>query len=255
MPGSYDPRIRVAGAGLPLVLVSGMDGTGQLFYTQVPRLASTFRVATYALRDSATDMDTLVRDLDDVIREVSVDGTPVVLVGESFGGALSMSYALTHPERVARLVVLNSFPAFLPQVRLHLAHGALRVLPWGAMTLVRRLTAFRMHSAHTTREELQRFLQLMQATTRDGYVNRLRVLMHYDVREMLVNLRIPTLFLASDQDHLVPAVAQARFMSARVPGASMRVLEGHGHICLLAPDLDLSQLLRDWHPDLSLKVV
>jgi 3-oxoadipate enol-lactonase len=243
---SYDPRISVAGAGRPIVLVSGMDGTGQLFYTQVPRLATSFRVATYWLRDSATDMATLVADLKVVLDTVWPGGEPVILLGESFGGALSMSFALAHPERVAALVVLNSFPAFLPQIRLHLARAALQLVPWGMMAIVRRATAFRMHSRHTTKEEMQRFLQLMRATTREGYLNRLSALMHYDVREQLSRLRVPTLFLAADRDHLVPSVEQARFMAARVPGASMRVLEGHGHICLLAPDLDISEILGEW---------
>lgn len=246
MPGAYDPRISTAGTGRPLVLVSGMDGTGQLFYTQVPRLASAFSVTTYALRDSATEMGTLVADLRSVIQAVAPDDQPVVLVGESFGGALSMSLALAHPERVAALVILNSFPAFLPQLRLHLGHAALQVIPWGTMSLVRRLTAFRMHSAHTTPEELERFMVLMRATTREGYLNRLKVLMHYDVREALPRLRMPTLLLASDQDHLVPSVAQARFMASRIPAATIRVLEGHGHICLLAPDLDLASILAGW---------
>jgi len=30
----------------------------------------------------------------------------------------------------------------------------------------------------------------------------------------------------------------------------MRVLDGHGHICLLAPDLDLLAIVREWRPDL-----
>lgn len=248
MSGSYDPRVRISGTGRPLILVSGLDGTGQLFYTQVPRLARSFRVATYSLRDSATDMATLVADLHAVVDAVAPGGEPAILLGESFGGALSLSFALAHPERVAALVVLNSFAAFLPRIRLRLGRVALSAVPWGAMALVRRMTAFRMHSRHTTTDELERFQQLMRATTREGYLNRLAVLMRYDVREQLVTLRVPTLFLAADRDHLVPAVEQARYMVARVPGASMRVLEGHGHICLLAPDLDVAEILEGWTP-------
>jgi pimeloyl-ACP methyl ester carboxylesterase len=86
----------------------------------------------------------------------------------------------------------------------------------------------------------------MRLTTREGYVNRLRILMRYDVRDRLSQLAMPTLFLASDRDHLVPSVEQARFMSSRVPGSTLRVLEGHGHICLIAPGVDLDQLLREW---------
>src|SRR6185503_12115689 len=98
--------------GQPLVFVPGMDGTGRLFYRQTPLLTGRFRVATYALRDDARDMSTLVEDLHKVIGLVAPHGQKVTLVGESFGGALAMSYALAHPERVARLVVLNSFPRY-----------------------------------------------------------------------------------------------------------------------------------------------
>jgi pimeloyl-ACP methyl ester carboxylesterase len=151
---------------------------------------------------------------------------------------------------VAALAVLNSFAVFLPLIRLQLGRAALKVLPWGAMAMVRRVTASRMHSRHTTRTELRRFMDVMRATTKEGYVNRLSVLMRYDVRDELARLRVPTLFLAADEDHLVPAVEQARFMTARVHGATMRVLDGHGHICLLAPDLDISDILGEWRQDL-----
>jgi hypothetical protein len=31
-----------------------------------------------------------------------------------------------------------------------------------------------------------------------------------------------------------------------VPAATMRVLQGHGHICLIAPNLDLGAILEEW---------
>ena len=35
-------------------------------------------------------------------------------------------------------------------------------------------------------------------------------------------------------------------MAARVPSSVMRILEGHGHICLIAPGLNLAQILHEW---------
>lgn len=243
---AYDPNLAIYGAGTALVLVPGMDGTGELFYRQIPSLGEGHRVITYRLRDEATRMRTLVDDLAGVVRVASPSGLPATVVGESFGGTLALSLALRRPELVGELVVLNSFPRFTPQLRLRLAIGGLQLLPWGAMGLVRRATAFRLHSRHTHRREIHRFLELSESITKAGYINRLRILREYDVRGRLAEIRAPTLFLASDRDHLVPAVAQARYMAARVPRASLRVLEGHGHICLIAPDLELSELLEDW---------
>jgi pimeloyl-ACP methyl ester carboxylesterase len=247
---AYDRDLVLTGDGPPLVLVPGMDGTGRLFYRQVPLLAQRYRVATYRLREDAPGMEALVDDLCGVIGAASPAGTPAVVVGESFGGAVALSAALARPDRIAALVVLNSFPYFAPRRRLELAIFALRAFPfpWQAMSLVRRLTAFRLHSKHTHRAEIRRFLELTAGTTRAGYLARLRVLHSYDVRDRLSEIRLPTLFLASELDHLVPSVAQARGMAARVPGAAVRVLSGHGHICLIAPDIDLSQILEQWGP-------
>jgi pimeloyl-ACP methyl ester carboxylesterase len=246
MSEKYDPCVSVQGEGDGVVLVPGMDGTGRLFYKQTPLLARSFKVATYALRDSATSMETLVADLSKVIETVAPAERQAIVVGESFGGALALSLALAQPARVRALVILNSFPYFSPQFRLRLAIHGLGVMPWGAMGLIRRLTAFRLHSRHTHRQEVRRFMELTSATTRDGYLNRLRVLTTYDVRDRLPELSCPTLFLAAERDHLVPSIAQAQYMAARVPGAVSRVLAGHGHICLIAPDIDLAQILNEW---------
>ena len=245
MIDQYDPSLSIVGTGQPVILVPGMDGTGLLFYRQVPLLARSYRVITYALRETAATMDVLVSDLARIIDTVEPIARRAIIVGESFGGALALSFALAKPEQVSRLVILNSFPYFSPQRRLRLAAVGLGALPWGAMGLVRRLTAFRLHSPHTHRQEIDRFMELTARASRGGYINRLKLLMQYDVRHRLHELRAPTLFLAADRDHLVPSVAQARYMAARVPGSMLRVLEGHGHICLIAPDIDLEALLNE----------
>ena len=242
----YDWRLSVGGTGEALVLVPGMDGTGQLFYRQTPSLSASFRTATYALRSNARTMDTLVDDLAHVVDTVAPETRRAVIIGESFGGALAMSFALARPEQVSALVVLNSFPYFAPQFRLRLARYGLALLPWGAMPLIRRATAFRLHSAHTQREEISRFMELTASADREGYVNRLQVLMAYDIRDRLHDLQPAALFLAAEQDHLVPSVQQAQLMVSRVPHGTLRVLHGHGHICLIAPEIDLAEIVTAW---------
>ncbi len=226
------------------MLVPGIDGTGLLFYRQVPLLEPRYAVTTTRLRDDARAMDELVADLHQSIG-AATDG-PVTLLGESFGGALALSYALAHPERVGRLVILNSFAHFGSPARLWLGYHLLRATPWGMMRLVRQLNGRRMHSPGTDPEEIRRFLELMRNTTREGYLSRLRILRDYDLREQLAALQMPVLYLAADRDVLVPSVDQARLMTALTPRASLRVLEGHGHSCLIAPGLDLSAILDEW---------
>ena len=92
-----DPRVSVQGSGETVVLVPGLDGTGQLFYRQTPLLARSYRVATYELRDQARSMETLVSDLAQVIAEVVPHDQRAVVLGESFGGPVALSFALANP--------------------------------------------------------------------------------------------------------------------------------------------------------------
>ena len=114
------------------------------------------------------------------------------------------------------------------------------------MRLIRQLNGRRMHSPGTDRDEIGRFHELMRQTTREGYLSRLHILRDYDIREQLHAITAPVLYLAADRDVLLPAVEQARLMTSLTPHARMRVLEGHGHSCLIAPGLDLSVILDEW---------
>jgi pimeloyl-ACP methyl ester carboxylesterase len=242
----YDPCVTIEGAGPTIVLVPGMNGSGRLFYQQVPRLRERYRVVTYSLRDDAPTLEALADDLHQIVKQIVSPGELITLLGESFGGAVALTFALAYPEQVGALVILNSFPHFAPKIRLILASVGLRMLPWGVMGLIRHATAWRLHSRHTHRSEVKRFIELTTDATRTGYLNRLRLLRRYDVRDALPRLRPPVLFLAAEQDHLVPAVAQATIMAARVPRGTVQILDGHGHICLIAPDLDLAAIIEQW---------
>lgn len=224
----------------------GIDGTGKLFYRQLPALERDFSVTATRLRDDAATMEDLVADLHREVTRVAGDAGRVTLLGESFGGALTLSYAIAHPDRIERLVILNSFAHFGSQARLWLGYHLMRATPWGMMRMVRQLNARRMHSPHTDPEEIRRFLELMRETTRQGYLSRLRMLRDYDIRPHLPSITAPVLYLAADRDTLIPSVEQARLMCELTPSATMRVLEGHGHSCLIAPDMDLAVILQEW---------
>jgi pimeloyl-ACP methyl ester carboxylesterase len=229
------------------VLVPGLDGTALLFYRQAPILSRRFHVETHPLPDDEScTMETLVAGLKETVDRIAMGEKRVFLCGESFGGALSLSFALRHPERLAGLVILNSFPYIRQRVRIRLGPPLLKLMPWGAMPAVRRFTESRLHSSHTRREDVDEFHRRTRSIGRRGYIRRLEILREYDIRSELHRIEVPTLFLAADQDHLVPSVAEARFMAARMPRATVRILEGYGHVCMIHHDFDLLEHVDPW---------
>src|SRR5258705_8482197 len=71
MTDVYEPQLSMHGRGDAIVLVPGINGSGELFYRQIPLLARSYRVATYSLRDNAGSLDTLADDLARVVDAAS----------------------------------------------------------------------------------------------------------------------------------------------------------------------------------------
>ncbi|MFT7648325.1 MAG: pimeloyl-ACP methyl ester carboxylesterase [Candidatus Poriferisodalaceae bacterium] len=169
-----------------------------------------------------------------------------MLLGESFGGALSLSTAIAHPELVDGLVLLNSFPWLHKRWQLSIAPWLLRLVPWAAMPFFRRITESHVDSAHTDTADLVEFHERSRHIGQLGYRRRIEILRTYDVREQLAEMKVPTLLLAGDADRLLPATRWARFMHERMPISEMHTLEGHGHVRLIAHDLDINALVAPW---------
>jgi pimeloyl-ACP methyl ester carboxylesterase len=240
------PATARAGA---IVLVPGLDGTALLFYRQAPLLSRRFQVETFPFPDdSSCTMESLVAALKERVDRIALERGEdrILLFGESFGGALSLSFALRHPERLAGLVILNSFPYLRQRLRLRFGPPLLKLLPSRAMPHLRRFTGRHLHGARTRREDIEEFHRRTRSIGWHGYIRRLEILRSYDLREDLHRIAVPTLFLAADCDRLVPAVDDARFMAARMPDAAVRVLEGFGHVCMISADFDLLEHVEEW---------
>lgn len=231
-----------------IVLVPGLDGTALLFYRQIPLLSKHFHVVTFPLSDdSHCTMQSLVESLHKVIHQaVHQCGETVILCGESFGGALSLSFALNYPELLGGLIIVNSFPIIRKRIQINTAPLILKMIPWFAMETVRKFTEWKLHSPHALPEDLNEFHKRMRHVGKKGYIRRLEILKSYDLRDRLIEISTPTLFLAAELDRLVPSVQEATFMSQQMPNAEMIELKGYGHICLINHDFSLLDYLLPW---------
>ena len=113
-------HVRQSGQGdVALVFVHGLGASGATFDNCVAALSPRFRCITVDLLGHGASpvpddpaeytRDGALADLDDVIASV---GGPVVLVGHSLGGYLSLAHAATRPGVARAVVVLNTGPGF-----------------------------------------------------------------------------------------------------------------------------------------------
>lgn len=245
MTGDPQNGYRIEGTGPVLIYVPGLDGTGQLFFKQCPRLATSYRVVTFRPRDDGRfTYEDLTDDLAAIIRDLGEQ--QATILGESFGGTVALWFALRYPQMVKQLVVINSFPRFRKRLTIKLGVKFASGLPFRLLWPVRRVAnTLGLFVDAVNRDDRNRFWNAILTVSGEAYRRRLQLIEELDIESRLSEIQTPTLFIAGDRDLLIPSVKEAQAMAARMPNARVRVVEGAGHACLMGSRVRLDELLLE----------
>lgn len=242
---SHVPRYNVEGSGPLLIYVAGLDGTGQLFFKQAPSLARSYRVVTFRSRDdNRFTYEDLTSDLAAIIRDLGQQRA--LIVGESFGGTIALSFALDYPQMVSRLVVINSFPRFRNRFKIEMGVALASGLPFRLLWPFRRTAStLGLFIDGVEKGDRRRFWEAIRTVSAEAYARRLQLISEFDVEDRLCEIQAPTILIAGERDFLVPSAKEARSMAARMPNATVKLIKGAGHACLLSDRVSLAQLLAE----------
>lgn len=206
-------------------------------------MAERYRLIRYDARGNGlSDWDVedisfeaFVRDLEAVIDATGLERFP--LFGMSQGCAISIAYAVRHPERVSHLVLYGG-----------VVRGRRRRSPQDAaqsdamLTLMRQgwgqeNPAFRqiftsLFLPGGTAEQIQWFNDLRRMTTTPEVAVRLRRAMdEIDITDLLPRVSVPTLVMHLRGDAMQP-FEEGRRLAAGIKGARFVALEGRNHVIL-----------------------
>jgi pimeloyl-ACP methyl ester carboxylesterase/class 3 adenylate cyclase len=243
--GDVSVAYQTVGHGsIDLILILGIVSHVEFMHESVPgwtdllrRLSGFARVVTFdkrgqGLSDRMSGVPSLEERMDDVNAIMAAIGSKrAALVGVSEGAPMSILFAATYPERVSHLVLWSGFARFtnttdftlmFPEeavFRLAKHHGS------GAFikgTMPSRATDPHLISQIARLERLSAspgaFKALLQQNTL------------IDVRQILPNIRVPTLVLHCAKDVLVP-VENGRYLASQIPGAKYIEYTDGAHAC------------------------
>ena len=229
----------------PLVYLPGLDGSAELLFMQEEELAARYRVLKVPWRtEPPFGVEDLASDVTAALDAAGVDRATVV--AESFGGTVGLHFALTRPERVERLVLVNTFAWYPNRLLAHWGRLFAMVTPRPVVHAMRILvdTPVLMLEgvpAHARR----RFFEVAYAQPLAAYRQRLEIVESVDLRDRLGEISVPTLVVTCDNDRVVWPEA-GRLLADRIPGARLRLLPHRGHAVLLTPGVSLLRLLEEW---------
>jgi DNA-binding winged helix-turn-helix (wHTH) protein/pimeloyl-ACP methyl ester carboxylesterase len=180
--------------------------------------------------------DARVRDLETVVDAAGLDRFP--LLGVSQGCAVSIAYAVLHPERVSHLVLYGGFArgrrrrGSEREVQTSDAVLTLMRQGWGQDNPAFRQMFTSLFIPGGTMEQMQWYNDLQRNSTSPENAIRLRRASdEIDVTHLLPQVSTPTLVLHCRNDALQP-FEEGRVLAAGIPGARFVALEGQNHIIL-----------------------
>jgi len=214
-------RFLAAGKGPPLVLIHGASADARDWLKLMPGLARRFRVlapdmAGFGLSYPRKPKYTMgmFADYLEAFLDREAPG-PVNLAGHSLGGRLALEIALRRPERLQRLVLINSV-------------GVGKIGPGGGLVLslfIGTRKALRKPYPYPTFDE----------SIEDPYLR---------IPERLPSVKTPTLLLWGALDPYYP-LSQGKQAQELIPGARLVVIKGCGHSpCKEKPGEVLKQMLE-----------
>lgn len=162
----------------------------------------------------------------------------VVLVGNSFGGQLAWRFALAHPERSARLVLVDAagYPRNAESVPIGFRLAGIPALaPLMGRLLPRSMIESSVRNVYGDPDKVddglvERYYQLtLRAGNRQALRQRFAQAPSGELHERIGELELPTLIIWGGRDRLIP-VSNAERFAADIEGSQLVLFEALGHV-------------------------
>jgi pimeloyl-ACP methyl ester carboxylesterase len=239
------------GSGPPVLLVHGITSSSRTWKSVMPRLAEKYTVIAPDLlghgRSSKPQGDYSLGAYASGMRDllVALDVPKATVVGHSLGGGIAMQFGYQFPDRISRLVLVDTGGIgreVTPALRAATLPGAEYVLPLlftptlhdAGLKVRNFLAGFGLRGSADVEGVAEGFASLTEADARRAFVHTVRSVIDPTGQRvsaadrLYLTADIPSMIIWGDHDRIIP-VAHADLAHELMPGSRLEIFPGAGH--------------------------
>lgn len=253
LPGNALPEHRVVGDGPnTLLFLHGLGGDYTNWDPQLEAFEDSYRCVSWTMPgygDSPSIPEMTWATLADAAVELldSISAETATVIGLSMGGMVAQQMAVSHPDRVDRLVLVATSPSFgRPGSDFAEKYLAARYEPLDAGKTPADLAPAvveGLFGSDPAPGAAENCTASMSRISSDAYRQALGCLVTWAFDDQLGEIAAPTLCIAGDEDRTAP-VASLQRLADGISGASLQVIETCGHLVNLERPVEFNQALQ-----------
>jgi pimeloyl-ACP methyl ester carboxylesterase len=235
------------GKGSPMVFVHGWMEDHSMWNSQIRYFSENHRVIAYDQRGHGRSdkpkkgysIKTLSDDLYNFTQKLNIK--PFTLVGHSLGGMAAMEFALDHPEKVSKLVLVSTSAKTASSLRIPL-QVLIHALPYGIFADGSVDFKYYKPSKQIKAEAVDRALR----TPKYAACECLREFCtNYDIRDRVSNIKVPTLIIVGDKDTSTP-VTLSRYLRREIEGSRLAIVPDSKHMPMIEREDMVNEVIDEF---------
>jgi esterase len=247
---------RELGQGQPMVIMHGIFGSSDNWLTQARLFSAHYRVFTLDLRNHGQSPHSdefhytvMVDDLNEFIDEHKLQDA--IIIGHSMGGKVAMNFALAHPDKLQRLIVVDISPKPY-NLEHYIILDGLKAIPINSITT--RNEADEVLAGFVPEADVRQFLlKNLQRKSEGGFTWKLNLpVIHKNMINIGLDLQFkgkfdkPTLFIRGSKSKYIQDEDMKRIREV-FPKAELVALDT-GHWVQAEKPKEFVELVEKWLP-------
>lgn len=234
-----------------LLFIHGLGSSGRDFENQLAYFKKDFQVITVDLRghgksdkpDMPYSISLFAADISEFLQKLRCEKLHVI--GHSLGGMVAFELALSHPEFVKTLTIINSAPKvdfpLIFRIAFYLRTVSVKLFGMKKLSKALANQLFPKPEQSSLRET---FIARWLENDPKAYLNALKAFPGWSVMDKLSEIHCPTLILTGDRDYT--SVAYKKSYMKAIEKAFLAVIQDSGHLTIIDQSLACNQALGDF---------